>query len=329
MGRDVEWITSQLRAHLVQGDALRAVEPLSSGHSNDTFHLDGLDLILRMTPSDTRGALVHGHPIGVQYHVLAAVGAFAQGPPVPGVRYLCDDPDVLGAPFCLMQRVPGTLTGEYEPETWFAQADAEIRSSVCDQYVSAVAAVNALPALDVLGPVRPPVQVLGHWAAVAAKSGNDDLAELFTEVSAREAPSSGPCALVHGDSKLGNVMFSMSGDIQALVDWEMSFNGEPLHDLGYMLFQFPHPAHAAMPGCDLPGMWDREAIIARWAQVTGRSPDGIEFYEILAVLQIAAIFSYAGWLHDEGRNSDPRFAVLAQFVPPLVSAAREMAGVLA
>jgi aminoglycoside phosphotransferase (APT) family kinase protein len=321
MARDVTWLRDRLREHLVLGDLLTDVEPVSTGHSNETYLLHGLDLVLRMPPSGS--ALLTEYSMERQYHLLAAIRGFDQAPPVPGVRHLCADPEVLGDPFYLMSRVAGEIVGEYEPEPWFAAAGPELRSALCRQYVDAIAGVNRLPVLDAAGPLRSPQDTLQHWRGVAERALDDALVSRFDALLAMELPRSGSPSLVHGDPKLGNILWR-DGRMQALLDWEMCFNGEPLSDLGYMLFLFPHKLHPALPGCDLPGMWDRDMIISAWSDATGRDTTGIELYEIGAVLEIAAIFSYGGRLFADGRSTDVRLERLGAFAPLLSEMAAQM-----
>ena len=97
MARDPERLTRELRLYLRGGEAITRVVPLSTGHSNETYLLEGLDRILRTEPSGE--GLLPPYDMAFQHRVLSAVGAFAGGPPVPRVFELCTDPSVIGSPF--------------------------------------------------------------------------------------------------------------------------------------------------------------------------------------------------------------------------------------
>jgi aminoglycoside phosphotransferase (APT) family kinase protein len=64
-------------------------------------------------------------------------------------------------------------------------------------------------------------------------------------------PPTGVPTLVHGDLKPAKMLWR-DGELVSLLDWEMSFNGDPAWDLGYMLIFLPGDLHPQIPGnCDL------------------------------------------------------------------------------
>ena len=107
-------------------------------------------------------------------------------------------------------------------------------------------------------------------ANLRASAECPELVALFDRLLAAPAPLSGPPALIHGDPKLSNLMWQ-DQRITAMLDWEMALNGEPLANLGYMLFFFASEYHAATRAQKLPGMLARDEVIALWEQVSGRS----------------------------------------------------------
>ena len=110
---DPKNILSALRRHLQEGERITSVVPMSIGHSNETYRLEGLDLVLRMPPS--QAALVEpGHGMRGQFELYAVLRGLPGAPLVPAVRYLCEDEAVLGAPFYLMEAVNGEPFTECE-----------------------------------------------------------------------------------------------------------------------------------------------------------------------------------------------------------------------
>src|SRR5262245_11606971 len=105
MARDLEQMTQALRRWLSGGEAITRIVPLSTGHSNETYLLEGVDRILRMPPSEE--GLLPPYDMAAQHAILKAVGAHSGGPPVPNVFELCRDATVLGDPFFLMERLNG------------------------------------------------------------------------------------------------------------------------------------------------------------------------------------------------------------------------------
>lgn len=321
MSRDVTELHRRLRDYLVRGDEITAVRAVSTGHSNETYLLDGLDAVLRLPPSGE--PLFTQYSMATQYHLLAVVGGYPTAPPVPAVRHLCLDRDVLGDEFYLMERVPGDIIGEYELADWFAEADETARDALAEQYVSAIAAVNRLPMLEVAGRPQAPADELGGWRAMAERASAHDLVAGFDALLKRDLPITGPPAVVHGDPKLANFLWD-KGNLAAVLDWEECYNGEPLRDLGYMLFFFPSEFHPAQPGYDSPGMWSRERVIEAWAAATERDPRGVELYEVAAILEMAAILAHGSWLFDSGKSADQRLQYWGTLVPGLIELAQAM-----
>jgi aminoglycoside phosphotransferase (APT) family kinase protein len=137
--------------------------------------------------------------------------------------------------------------------------------------------------------------------------------ELIDRLSAIEPHRSGPPTVVHGDPKPGNTMWR-SGRLAALLDWEMSYNGEPLDDLGYLLFFFEGPLHPAFLSCNLPGFWNREQIIAEWERLTGRSAAGLQWYEAAALAKLGAILAHGEHLVKSGQSDDERMGRVRPFI---------------
>jgi aminoglycoside phosphotransferase (APT) family kinase protein len=300
----------------VAGDRLRAVLPLSTGHSNETYLLDGLELVLRMPPAGE--GLLPPYDVARQFRIMTAIASVPGGPPVPRLVELCEDAEVLGDPFFLMERLPGEAFETNELPDWFLDADPETRETMCGQWVDAVAAVHTMPASTYGEPARSAVAEATYWLELAANSGNDEVANLLEALIREPLPSSGPPAPEHGDAKNANCLWH-DRRLMALLDWELCGVGEPLWDLGYMMFFF-------QPGIEqVPGWWHRERVIARWEEQTGRSARGLERYEALAAAKIAAILSRGVYVYKAGILRDPRFLFWEMALPQIVGMTRAAA----
>ncbi|MBI2964481.1 MAG: phosphotransferase family protein [Deltaproteobacteria bacterium] len=323
MARDVEHMARRLRRYLPGGEAITAVVPLSTGHSNETYLLDGLDRILRLPPSEE--GLLPPYDMARQHAVLSAVGGWAAGPPVPRVFDLCTDPSVIGDPFFVMERLPGEAF-EYEVPGWLATADAAVRDRVCAQWIGAVTAVHRGPAERMPAPAMTVRDEAEHWREVAREAeGPRLLLELLDDLGARPPLPSGPPTPVHGDPKHGNCLWD-HGRLTALLDWEMAHVGEPLTDLGYVAsFYDQGELSLATAGFELPGWWPRERLIEEWERATGRAARELVRYEVLGMCKIAAIIALGYQLFRTGRATDKRFEVWGTVVPPYVAAAARRA----
>ena len=251
--------------------------------------------------------MLDGHDIVGQAKIYAELAGVAGAPPVPGIVTIEESSAVLGVPFFIMERVAGESIDDLEMRPWFIGGGDKLREQVCRAWVSAFAGLARLAPLAALGAAITPEDDARRWRRFAAKANSPRLIAMFDRLLAVPAPRSGPPAVVHGDTKLSNLMWDDCG-ISAVLDWEMALNGEPLADLGYMLYSFESEYHGATRAQKLPGMLSRGEVIALWSQVSGRPADGVLWHEIAQIGKISAIISEGTNMYVTGRSSDPKLA---------------------
>ncbi|MGE0487167.1 MAG: phosphotransferase family protein [Gammaproteobacteria bacterium] len=324
MARDLEQMLAGLRDHLADGAGLTGIVPLSTGHSNETYLLEGIDRILRMPPSEE--GLLPPYDMALQHAVLAAMGGTADGPPVPAVYELCTDDSVIGDAFFVMECLQGEAF-EYVTPDWLSAAPAALPDAMCRQWIGAVTAVHRLPVACMPAAARSPVDEARHWLAVAEQAeAPAALLAVLRELVASPPRSSGPVTPVHGDPKHGNCLWRQDGQLLALLDWEMAGVGEPMTDLGYIAhFYDQGEAKLATAGYELPGWWSKAQVVAAWEAATGRTAVDLMRYEALAVAKIAAIIALGYHLFASGRTRDPRFEAWAAVIPGYVDMATRFA----
>lgn len=325
MARDLARLREGLRAFLGCGEALRAVVPLSTGHSNETYRLDGLDRILRMPPSEE--GLLPPYDMAAQHRVLAAMICAPDGPPVPRVYELCTDASVIGDPFFVMECLRGEAF-EYAVPAWLSSAPPSLPDAMCAQWIGAIARVHRLPTAAMPAPARTAEEEAAHWLAVARGAEAPALlVEVLEDLVARPPRPSGPPTPIHGDPKHGNCLWDARGRLLALLDWEMAGIGDPLLDLGYVMqFYDQGEVKLGAAGYELPGWWSRSRTIEAWEGLTGRRALDLHRYEAIGVAKVAAIVQLGAHLYATGRAPDPRFAVWHTVVPPYVELAARCAG---
>jgi aminoglycoside phosphotransferase (APT) family kinase protein len=258
-----------------------------------------------------------------------------RGVPVPEVRAVCDDPSIIGVPFYLMDFVDGDVITDALPDAYWAP-DA--------RFATARAAIDALAELHL-------VPVEGEVAAIGRPDGYlhrqvDRFRRLWTVNSRRSLPQvdaigerlaatlpeSARASVVHGDYRLGNIMFRGPGDVAAILDWEMATLGDPLADLGYFVAMYSQPGRAATvmdltPVTAEPGFPSGNELVARYAELTGADVSQLAWYQALALWK-AAVFCeaiYTRWL--DGERPDDTFGPrLESGIPQLLEAAEAQLG---
>jgi aminoglycoside phosphotransferase (APT) family kinase protein len=304
---DVSVMVGTLRAVLPQGELITGIAPLTTGFSNETYLIEGPDLILRLPPS--AGAMLDGHNVVMQAKVYEELGRTAGAPPVPAIVTIGEDPSLIGVPFFVMERVAGESVNDLEMQTWFTDASEGFREQLCRDWISAIAKHATLAPLSVLGAPLSPEADLLRWRNFAEAANNASLLPSFDRLLASPAPLSGPPAVIHGDTKLSNMMWH-NGSLSSVLDWEMSLNGEPLADLGYVLYAFESPYHGPTRAQKLPGMFSRDEVIRLWQEVSGRSAEGLFWHEVAQIAKTCAIIAEGVNIFVTGRSSDPKLAAM-------------------
>lgn len=312
--RDLDDLLKRVKAWLPDGGRVSGLRVLSAGHSNETFYLEGLDRVLRMPPS--QGGLLPPYDMAKQHRILASVCAMKDGPPVPRVYELCEDPDVAGDPFFIMEALVGEEF-EYTAPQWLLDAPESQRTSMSTQWIDAIAALHDRPASEMPEKLITTREYAENCLKMTSvPTGDKALIALLENFVKNPLPTSGPPTPVHGDPKIGNMMWRPDGTLVAMLDWEMAHGGEPLHDLGWALCLYNQPLASA--GLDLPGWLQPDQMAERWERRTGRSAAALNQYMVLAYAKICSINTWGVWLYESGQTKDERYAAWGRGMPQLL-----------
>jgi aminoglycoside phosphotransferase (APT) family kinase protein len=256
------------------------------------------------------------------------------GVPVPEILAVCEDESLLGVPFYVMEYLEGAIITKDTPP-WHDSADLRRDTSI-----SLIDTLVTLHSVDVTtGPLhtfgRPGGYLdrqVNRFAALWDVNTTRTLPEVGKLAGwlADNRPASQAATVVHGDYRLGNIMFHSSAPVapRAILDWEMATLGDPLTDLGYLTATYTdmdsvlNPLHLS-PVTAGPGFLTSHELAQIYADRTGLDLTTLPWYQVLALWK-AAIFCeaiYTRWLNGE-RPQDTRFApALASGVPALLTEA--------
>lgn len=313
---DVAGLGRWLEGNGLAGGGLPVVRLIGGGRSNLTYLLEtgpaggsgGGPLILRRPPLGH--VLPTAHDMAREYRVLTALHGTAV--PVPRPIALCQDPEIIGAPFYVMEYVEGVVLRSREDTGILTPQQA---GQVSQRFVEMLASIHGLDieAAGLTGFGRPEgflARQLTRWqrqwelSATRELPGYDDLIRRLAD----GLPGSGGAAapgqadpggtLVHGDFRLDNMLI-VPGDeprIAAVVDWEMSTLGDPLADLGLALVYWADPGEedslafsVAASVTTAPGFLTRAQLAEMYADITGRDLSRIGYYMAFGCFKLAVV----------------------------------------
>ncbi|MFD8275752.1 phosphotransferase family protein [Streptomyces flaveolus] len=306
-------VTGPLSGRLIEG-----------GRSNLTYGVsDGTSKwVVRRPPLGH--VLATAHDMKREHRVISAL--HPTDVPVPRPVLLCEDEEVLGAPFYVMEFVEGT---PYRTASQLAPLGPERTRAAVLNLVDTLVGLHAVDPAEVgLGDFGRPEgfldRQLRRWAKQLDASRNRDLAgidELHATLG-RELPRSPAPTVVHGDYRLDNVLIGGENDeIRAILDWEMSTLGDPLTDLGLLVMysqplgmpDSPVSTTAQAPGHPAPA-----ELIERYAARSGRDVSSVAWYTAFAWFKLAVILEGIHYRYTLGQTVGRGFDRIGELVPVFI-----------
>ncbi|HEV3361566.1 MAG TPA: phosphotransferase family protein [Pseudonocardiaceae bacterium] len=305
-----------------------SAELIAGGRSNLTYYLtDGTSRwVLRRPPLGH--VLATAHDMSREYRVLRALAG--TDIPVPGTVALCTDPEPLGAPFYLMERVDGVVLRSFRDTERIGPAACE---ALGHQLVDVLADLHNLHPEQVgLGDFGRPegylTRQVSRWRKQLDSSRSrevDGIDELYERL-ADSVPTSQRHSLLHGDFRLDNVLVTGWADpadqrITAVLDWEMATLGDPLADLGlFVIYSRGAGKDDPVTGgvTSAPGFPPIDEQIARYADRTGTDVSDLDWYVGLASFKLAVVLEGIYYRFMLGKTIGPGFDRIGALVPGLV-----------
>ncbi|MEP4484412.1 MAG: phosphotransferase [Halioglobus sp.] len=297
---DIASLSNYLAANLEGFEGDLVAEKFPGGQSNPTFKLSsgGRSYVLRRKPPGE--LLASAHAVDREFRVISALQN--TDVPVPKTYVLCEDDDVIGSMFYIMECLEGRVFWDPRiPEI----SDNSERVAIYDDMNRVLAALHGVN-VDQVGlsdygrPGNYFERQINRWIKQYRASEtelNESMETLISWLPANMPEDDGIVSLVHGDYRLDNLMFHPTEPrIIAVLDWELSTLGHPLADLAYQVMAWQLPGGSE----GLRGLMgvDREqlaipsdsAYVARYCERTGRDQiDNWDFYLVFCFFRLAAI----------------------------------------
>ena len=299
---------------------------LAGGKSNLTYEVS----------DDMRSWVVRRPPLG---HVLATAHDMVRehrvvtalrdtDVPVPATYALCEDPDVIGAPFYVMEKVEGT---PYRLSSELSALGPDRTAAISARMIDTLATLHAVdPAAVGLTDFGRPEGFLERqvrrWKKQLDASHSRDLAgadELHAALTTG-VPEQSPPGIVHGDFRLDNLLVDDSDQVAAVLDWEMATIGDPLTDVALLLVYQRladlESGYAVADASTAPGFLSNDKMLARYADRSGRDLSAMGFYLGLAYFKIAVILEGIHYRYIHGQTVGAGFDTVGAVVEPLIHA---------
>ncbi len=330
-GIDVEGVERFFAEHVAGARPPLAFERITGGRSNLTYVVTddaGGSWVLRRPPLGKR--LGSAHDMGREHRIIS--GLHGTDVPVPEPIAFTDDESITGAPFYVMQFVPGpVLRDEAAAERFGADAD---RRRAAEHVVDTLVALHAVdPAAVGLGElgrhdgyaVRQLKRWKGQWDE--SKTREVEAMERTHALLSDRVPAQPGVGFVHGDYRLDNVILTREGDVAAVLDWELCTLGDPLADLGLLCVYWAESGDDVVALGSAPtavsGFPTRAEVVARYAEGSGRDVSQLDFFVALGYWKLAAILEgvYARYTTGAYGGASEDFEQFARVVEQLADAA--------
>ena len=315
---------------LADGTGELSVTHIAGGKSNLTYRVgDGeRTWVVRRPPLGHVLATAHDMPR--EHRVISALAG--TDVPVPATYALCEDESVVGAPFYVMEDVPGR---PYRTAQELSVLGPERTRVVSERMVDTLAALHDVDPLSVgLGSFGRPDGFLERqvrrWRGQMERSLTVQrplearLADALADGVGAAQRNARP-GIVHGDYRLDNCLTDEQDRIAAVIDWEMATLGDTLTDVS-LLVLYGRLATVA-PGAvadavQAPGHLTEPEMLQRYADARGMAVADLDlgFRVALAAYKLAAILEGIHHRYLAGQTVGAGFEGVGAVVDPLLEA---------
>ena len=301
------------------------VRQFPGGASNLTYLLAyaDRDLILRRPPSGVKAKSAHDmrREFTIQSKLQPVFGL------VPGMVAFCDDQDVIGSDFYVMERLDGTILRRDLPEGLsLSEEDAR---TLCTNFLDVLVDLHSVDpgkaGLEDLGRGAGYVRrQVGGWSERFRRARTDNVGD-YERVMGwldQQQPDDVATTVIHNDFRLDNVVLAPDDPLRVIgvLDWEMATLGDPLMDLSGALAYWIQPDDddafraARRQPSHLPGMLTRAELVDYYTSRMGLSvtTEQWRFYEVFGLFRLGVIAQQIYYRYHHGQTTNEAYA---RFLP--------------
>jgi len=335
-------IEAWIQAKRSDRPGLRIAEPHfpeASGESSVTLILEAgwpgaaaERFVLRMAPSESQ--VFENHDLLMQYQMMEIM--HREGIPAPELVGYEADASLLGSDFYVMGFSEGRIPPDNPPMvfgSWVKdELSAEERSKMWRNGLETLAAIHRIDAskydlsrLPQAGAGEPilaqEIRTFDSMFKPELRESSDARILEGWEFLVANVPEALDRGLCWGDSRVGNVIFRDLAPV-AILDWEMANVSDPRTDLAWWVW-IDRCNSEGLGAERMSGLPAPAEIYGQWHELTGRSIDRIEWFELFAVVRYAIVLErkFAAI-----RAANPEVGEVPNFTAPFIPELMKVAG---
>jgi len=304
---------------------IKEIKQFKGGQSNPTYFIETNehDYVVRRKPPGK--LLPSAHAVDREYKVITALNK--TDVPVPKTFSYCEDDNIIGTPFFLMEHVKGNifwelLLPEYKPEE---------RRKIYLSMNETIAKLHSVDfkaiGLEDYGKYENYMaRQIHRWSKQYKDSETQHIPEIENLIDwlPKNIPEDEETSIVHGDFRLDNMVFDENSlEVKAILDWELSTLGSPIADFTYHMMAWRLPVGAkglGILGANLNelNIPSEEEYAELYYKKTGRSKiENWDFFMAYNIFRLAGIAQgIAGRVRD-GTAASSQAKNYGDFVPIL------------
>ena len=320
-------LTAWMQANVEGFAGPLSLSKFKGGQSNPTYRIDtpGKSYVLRRQPFGK--LLPSAHAVDREYKVMSALGP--TGFPVPRTYGLCEDADVIGSMFFVMDLADGRnlwngALPDYSPDERREMYHAMI-DTMADLHLKDP---DAIGLADYGKSEDYCARQVARWSKQYRLSETETIPEmdLLIEWLPETIPPQHAHGIVHGDYRLDNMIFHKTEPrVIAVLDWELSTLGDPVADFAYLMLNWVNPpdGRAGIGGLDHEalGIPTRDEAVERYVERTGYPVPPMDWYFAYNLFRLAGIIQGIKKRVIDGTASSAHAKKMSERVAPLVHTA--------
>ena len=271
---------------------INKIEQFKGGQSNPTYKVitQNKNLVLRRKPPGI--LLPSAHAVDREYKVMTALNNTQV--PVPKTYGLCEDEDVIGTAFFVMDFLDGNIYWDLLLSDKSPKDTMEIYASK-NKVIAELHKVDysSIGLSDYGKPGNYIARQVSRWTKqyLASETENIPAMNNLIDWLPPNIPDEDETSIVHGDYRLDNMVFNANNNVIGVLDWELSTLGHPIADFNYHCISWKNvPQLADQKFCSENGIPTEGEYRNMYSRHTGKKLDeNWEFYTIFNIFKLAGI----------------------------------------